>query len=139
MAQSSPGTGVVPAKGFGSGPRNFDSAYWFNMTSSWAQCDFSTAAPNFQTCDFFATAYQYDSTLDQDKVFDTDHWLLNRCNEHTCDLDQIIYKDSFKGMSAVSFYGVINGQIVDFYIDSIELQWYNNTCEAGLERSSSRR
>jgi hypothetical protein len=139
MVQGSPGTGVIPAKGFGSGPRNNNDAYWFNMTSSYAQCDFSNAAPNFQQCDFFATAYRYDPVLDQDRVFDTDHWFLNRCNSQTCDLEEIHYKDTFKGLSALSFYSVINAKIVDFYIDSIELQWYNNTCAAGLERSSSRR
>jgi hypothetical protein len=128
----------VPAKGFGAGPRNANQFYWFDARSAYVQCDFSGAG-TAQQCDFTATAYQYNAQLKEDRVVATQHWAQNRCNDAVCNLNQIVFDTPFSNLSAMSFYGVIEGKIVDFYVDSIRLEWYDNSCEAGLARISSRK
>lgn len=137
----SPNAGLVPAKGFGAGPRNYNQFYWFDPRSAFVQCDYSSFTPGneSQQCDFTATAYQYNPQLKQDRVVATQHWTQNRCTEEICELNQITFDRPFSNLSSMSFYGVIEGQIVDFYMDSIRLEWYDNSCEAGLARISSRK
>lgn len=102
------------------------------------QCDYSNVSEDQHQCDFTATAYQYNAQLKEDRVVATQHWAQDRCDRAVCSLNQIHFDEPFSNLSAVSFYGVIGGQIVDFYADSIRLDWYNNSCAAGLERISSR-
>ena len=103
------------------------------------QCDFSTIGDDHQQCDFTATAYQYNAQLKEDRVVATQHWAQDRCDSLACSLNQIRFDEPFSNLSVVSFYGVVGGKIVDFYADSIRLEWYNNSCEAGLARISSRK
>jgi hypothetical protein len=42
----------------------------------------------------------------------------------------------FEGLSAISFYAVIGGVTVDFYMDTLQMGWFDNTCDAGRARSS---
>lgn len=132
------GPGEVPAKGFGAGPRNANQFYWFNPRSAYVQCDFSDAGAATQ-CDFTATAYRYNAQLKEDRVVATQHWPQTRCTTDECDLNEIVFDEPFSNLSAVSFYGVIQGAIVDFYMDSISLDWYDDSCAAGQARASSRK
>lgn len=128
----------MPSKGFGAGPRNSNQFYWFDVLSAFVQCDFSNAG-DAQQCDFTATAYQYNAQLKEDRVVATQHWPQGRCSSLECDLNHVTFDQPFSNLSAISFYGVIDGKIVDFYMDSIRLTWYDNSCEAGLARISSRK
>ena len=37
----------------------------------------------------------------------------------------------------MSFYANVQGVIKSFYMDSLQLEWYDNNCTAGLERVGS--
>lgn len=131
---------MPPAKGFGAGPRNELTAYWFNITAAYVQCDFSEVPEDQTECTFTATPWRYDPVSQTDHVDgEAQSWTQKRCLAEPCRLNRIEFGGQFNGLSEISFYGVIAGKTVDFYMDSLSMQWYNNTCEAGLMRQSSRR
>lgn len=131
-------TGSVPdGASFGAGPRKSDSAYWFNATAGFAACNNIATDPN-HTCDFVATGFQYTNGTDQ--VVVTQHTTIKPCaNNVNCQLHFIPFGPEFVGLSAMSFYANVQGQLETFYLDSLQLGWYNNSCEAGLERVNSRK
>jgi hypothetical protein len=128
----------VPPGSFGAGPRNYNSAYWFNAASAYIGCDNGATDPSV-ICDFVATGYQYNAATGADEVFVTQHFPQPPCpNFVNCELRQIFFNSQFQGLSELSFYAVVEGQQKIFFIDTIELSWWNNTCTAGLERVSNR-
>ena len=130
--------GVLPM-GFGAGYRKSDDHYWFNAYTAWVGCN-DTAADPTVTCDFVATAWQYDPDRKQDTVFSTQHMTVPPCSLGSgCQLQEVTLEASFRNMSSMSFYGVVQGKPVSVFIDTLALDWYNNTCEAGLARISSRK
>lgn len=125
--------------GFGAGYRDADEHYWFNAYSAWVGCNNTSPDPTI-TCDFVATAYQYDYARARDIVVSTQHFTEEPCDlQSGCQLQEIQFEASFRNLSTMSFYAVVLGQPVTLYIDSLALDWYNNTCAAGLARASSRK
>ena len=138
-ASGSPDGEDVPGGAIGAGPRNDDSAYWFNIASAYIGCDNGATDPSV-TCDFVATGYKYDAATGTDKVVVAEHFPQPPCpNFVDCALRQIFFNEQFQGLSAVSFYAVVQGQQKIFFVDTLEMGWWNNTCAAGLERASGRR
>ena len=90
------------------------------------------------TCDFVATAYQWDPVNYVEKVVATEHFPQPPCPDFkNCTLKQIIFDSRFTMLSSLSFYANVQGQLRIFWIDTIELNWWNNTCAAGLARISA--
>jgi hypothetical protein len=138
-ASGSPDAGDVPGGAIGAGPRNYDSAYWFNIASAYIGCDNGATDPSV-TCDFVATGYKYEAATGTDEVVITEHFQQPPCpNFVDCALLQIFFNEQFQGLRAVSFYAVVQGQQKIFFVDTLEMGWWNNTCAAGLERASGRR
>jgi hypothetical protein len=128
----------VPSGGFGAGPRNYDSAYWFNAASAYIGCDNGATDPSV-ICDFVATGYKYNAATGVDEVVVTEHFPQPPCpNFANCELRQIFFNAEFQGLSGLSFYAVVQGQQKIFFVDTIEMAWWNNTCAAGLERGRGR-
>jgi len=135
----SPDAGLIPSSSFGAGPRNYDSQYWFNATSVYVGCDNGATDPDIM-CDFVATGYQWDPETREERVVVTQHFPQPPCpNFKNCTLRQIFFNDEFTALTTLSFYANVRGMIKIFFMDTIELGWYNNTCAAGLARSSSRK
>ena len=138
--QGSPQAGRVPAKGFGAGARNAIDAFWFNITAAYVQCEFPGTSASQNECVFYASPWRYDHNSGLDRVQGpAQSWVQKKCLDPPCHLNKIDFGPQFNMLSAISFYGVIDGKTVDFYMDSLQMQWYNNTCEAGLTRVSSRK
>ncbi|KAI1619864.1 hypothetical protein EDD37DRAFT_698293 [Exophiala viscosa] len=135
----SPDAGLIPPSSFGAGPRAYDNAYWFTAYSAWVGCD--NGDTNWtDTCDFVATAYQWNNDTQSEIVVATQHFPIPPCpNFQNCQLTEITFNYLFYKMSTLSFYANVKGQISIFWLDSLSMNWYNNTCEAGLERISSRK
>jgi len=86
-----------------------------------------------------ATGYQYNAATGLDEVSVTEHFPQPPCaNFQKCTLRQIFFSEQFQGLSGLSFYAVVEGQQKIFFIDTIEMAWWNNTCSAGLERGRGR-
>lgn len=134
---NSPDASTVPENAFGAGPRAYNNNYWFNAESLFAGCDNGATDP-YVTCDFVATAYQWDSVNYKESVVATEHFTLPPCPDFKkCSLIQIFFDDRFTQMSSMSMYANVQGQLKIFWIDTMELSWWNNTCVAGLARISS--
>ncbi|OAP58937.1 hypothetical protein AYL99_06234 [Fonsecaea erecta] len=135
----SPDAGSIPPSSFGAGPRNYDNNYWFSASSAYVGCDNGSRNLS-QICDFVATAYQWDNITQTEVVVATQHFRIPPCPDFTkCQLTEIDFNYLFYKMSTLSFYANVQGQVSQFWIDSIDMNWYNNTCAAGLARLQSRK
>ncbi|KIW11181.1 hypothetical protein PV08_10481 [Exophiala spinifera] len=131
----SPSAGLIPPSSFGAGPRAADSAYWFSAATAWVACDTANV-----TCDFVATAYQWDIATQSEVVVATQHFNVPPCHGFVdCRLTEIRFNYLFYKMTTLSFYANVEGKISIFWLDSLSLDWYDNSCEAGLKRISSRK
>ena len=135
----SPDAGDVPYGAFGAGPHNYENAYWFNAHSAYVGCDNGATDPSI-SCDFVATYYRYNAESKGDEVVYTQHFPQSPCpNFQNCELQQIFFDTQWNTkLSALSFYANVQGREVIFWIDTIAMSWWNNTCAAGLERISNR-
>jgi hypothetical protein len=127
----------IPPSSFGDGSRRADNNYWFSATTAWVGCD--NGSNNLSdTCDFVATSYQWDEYTQTEVVAATQHFKIPPCpNLVQCQLSMITFNYLFYKMTALSFYANVQGQISGFWIDSIGMDWYNNTCAAGQARISN--
>lgn len=133
----SPDAGDVPDGAIGAGHHNNDDAWWFNAYSAYIGCDNGATDPSI-TCDFVATGYKYDATTNQDVVVVTEHYPQPPCpNFVNCELNQIYFSKQYQGLSALSFYATVQGKQKIFFVDTMAMGWWNNTCAAGLKRISS--
>ncbi|KIW28562.1 uncharacterized protein PV07_08216 [Cladophialophora immunda] len=131
--------GAIPPSSFGAGPRNYNNNYWFSASSAYVGCDNGSRNLS-QICDFVATAYQWDNVTQTEVVVATQHFRIPPCPDfNKCQLTQIAFNYLFYKMSTLSFYANVQGQVSQFWIDSIDMNWYNNTCAAGLARMQSRK
>lgn len=121
---------------FGAGPRDSINVWWFNAQSLWVGCN-NSATDLSMVSDFVATGWQWDSKLNREIVAITEHFPQPPCPDlHNCRLQQIFLQPAFSQLSSLSLYCVVAGVPQTFWVDTIELSWWNNSCAAGLERIS---
>lgn len=141
LSNQQPGSsnaGTIVKGGFSAGPRSSLDQYWFNATSAWVGCQNNLTSP-LGVCDFVAEAYVWNNDTQVEQLIITQHFKLPLCQTEHCDLQLITFSDKFEGLCTMSFYANIDGQIRNFYVDDMEMGWWNNTCDAGLMRISSRK
>ena len=125
--------GSLPPGGIGC-LKNDSNHYWFNADSAYVGCDNQDPS---QVCDFVATAYQWDDNTQSSVVVATQHFHIPACPDFVqCELTKVDFNYLFYKMSIMQFYAVVAGQFSKFWVDSINMNWFNNTCEAGLARIS---
>ncbi|EXJ85793.1 hypothetical protein A1O1_06161 [Capronia coronata CBS 617.96] len=135
----SPDAGLIPPSSFGCGPRNYDNRYWFTARSAYVGCD-NGGQNSSSACDFVATSYQWDNTSASEVLVATQHFKIPPCPDFkNCQLTKITFNYLFYKMTTLSFYANVHGRVSIFWLDSLDLNWYNNTCAAGLTRISSRK
>ena len=133
----SPNAGSVPPNGFGAGPRNSSNIYWFNATSAYVGCDYTGLDPSIP-CLFNVTAWVFNGTEEVPVV--TDGFEIPPCLDVSyCQLTPITFPEQYMGLTTLNFSASVGGESRTFYMDSLHLGWYNNSCEAGLTRIMSRR
>lgn len=59
-------------------------------------------------------------------------------DEDICVLRRVGIAEELEGLSSLGFEVTALDKPVTWYIDNIELSWFNNTCLAGMKRVSSR-
>lgn len=129
----SPNAGSIPPGSIGALSRN-SSHYWFSADSAFVGCD--NAATNLsQICDFVATAYQWNVATQSEVVVATQHFHVAPCPDNiNCQLTKINFNYLFYKMSTLQFYANVQGQVTKFWMDTISMNWYDDSCEAGLAR-----
>ncbi|KAJ9604081.1 hypothetical protein H2200_011604 [Cladophialophora chaetospira] len=131
----SPNAGSIPPGSIGAWDRN-SSFYWFNATSAYVGCD-NSATNLSQFCDFVATAYQWNEATQSEVVAATEHFHIAPCPDFVdCQLTKINFNKLFHRMSTLQFYANVQGNISKFWMDTIDMDWYDNSCAAGLARIS---
>ena len=132
----SPNAGDVPPGSFGAGPRAYDDAYWFNAETLYVFCDNGATDPAV-ICDVVVTGYQWDNATQSESVLTTQHFPQPPCpGFRDCRTNEVFLDSQFRGLSSLSLYAVVNGQQKMFFMDTVQLTWWNNTCEAGLRRAT---
>lgn len=131
---------------FGAGPRSFNNIFWFDAKSVYIGCNnTASSAP----CEIIATGYRWIASNapnaskyegHEKTAFSQRFTTPGPCAERPCPLTQIFFDAaSFSGLSTLNFQANLGGAKTGFYLDSFEGAWTNSTCEAGIERSTSRR
>lgn len=126
----------MPSGSFGAGPRAYDNAYWFDADTLYVFCD-NGATDTAVTCDIVVTGYRWDNIRRSESVHTTQRFPQPPCPGYRdCRTNQVFLDDTFRNLSSLSLYAVVNGQQKIFFMDTVELAWSNDTCEAGLHRAS---
>ncbi|EXJ59637.1 hypothetical protein A1O7_03783 [Cladophialophora yegresii CBS 114405] len=131
----SPNAGSIPPGSIGAWSRN-SKHYWFSADSAYVGCDNGSRNLS-EVCDFVATSYRWNNATQSEVVVATQHFHIPPCPDLVnCQLTMIEFNDLFYKMSTLQFYANVQGQLSKFWVDSINMNWYDNSCEAGLARIS---
>ncbi|KAL1656177.1 hypothetical protein SLS61_001249 [Didymella pomorum] len=120
----------------GAGPRASVPAYWFNAYSGYFGCALNGLIP----CTLRISGYRYDAVLKQEVLVAEQNATLPACWAYVnCRLTQVFYNDHFRALSGIQFnaytYNVGTPQV--HMMDDLQMEWYNNTCSAGILRIGS--
>lgn len=117
----------------GAGPRASVSAYWFNAYSGFFGCALNGLAP----CILRISGYRYDEALKQEVLVAEQNATLPACLGYVnCQLTQIFFNEQFIALSGIQFsaftYDLGIPQV--HMMDDLQMEWWNNTCSAGILR-----
>jgi hypothetical protein len=125
--------GQLPGE-IGAGRRRSSSAFWFNAHSVYLGCD----NPSAYQCELQITGLVYhEKTRSEVAVFHQTVSLLPCLLPKNCELQQVHFDSSMKGLSGIRIQASANYVPVNWFMDDLTLGWSNNTCAAGLLRESS--
>lgn len=125
--------GTLLAGELGAGPRASVNAYWFNARSGFFGC----ALNGITACTLRISGYQYDSAAGREVLVAEQNVTIPPCWGYiNCRLTQITFNDQFQALSGIQFnaftYNLGIPQI--FMMDDLQMDWYNNSCSAGILR-----
>lgn len=132
---NSPDQGLLPDGSFGGGPRAGINAYWLNVHSAYVGCNNSDANVN---CDFSIHGYRWNNATSMEEEFTSISMPIQGCRDlKGCKLQYVDFGTPLTGVSSVAFQASVEGTPVNWFIDTIALEWWNNTCAAGVLRETS--
>ncbi|PGH12375.1 hypothetical protein AJ79_04323 [Helicocarpus griseus UAMH5409] len=135
--RGSPYAGLLDGGQFGAGPRSGLDTFWFDTYSAYFGCD--NGSPN-TPCEITVSAVKYSTTTKKEEPAGMRSFTLPSCPDYkNCALSKLDFGDSFRAISGLQFSATVAGEPVIWFVDDIEMNWYNNTCAAGLERLRHRR
>lgn len=130
------GGGSFQEGSFGAGPRAGLDAFWLNAASAYVGCDNSNATVD---CDFTVRGYRWMNDTQTEMLHESITVPIHGCQGlKGCQLQYADFGDSFTGVSTLGFSAYVRGKPVSWFIDTIALSWWNNSCSAGLLRSKAR-
>ncbi|KLJ08504.1 hypothetical protein EMPG_16047 [Blastomyces silverae] len=134
--RGSPYAGLLAGGEFGAGPRRSLDTFWFDAYSANFGCDNGSANT---TCAVAVSAVRYSAQTKTEESAGTRRFVIPPCPGYrNCTLSPLDFGDSFRGISGLKFSASVQDKPVIFFVDDIKMNWYNNTCAAGLERLRSR-
>jgi hypothetical protein len=132
-----PFAGTLLPGEIGAGPRASVSAYWFNAYSGYFGCGLNGVTP----CILRISGYRYDTVLKQEVLVVEQNATIPACWLYIgCRLKQIVFNDQFRGLSGIQFNAYTAGLGIPeiHMIDDLQMEWYNNSCSAGIQRIGHR-
>jgi hypothetical protein len=133
LLPNTPFAGTLLPGELGAGPRASVTAYWFNAFSGYFGCALSGLTP----CLLRISGYRYDSVLKQEVLVAEQNVTLPACWGYiNCKLTQVFFNDQFKALSGIQFNAYTSqlGIPQVLMMDDLQMEWYNNTCSAGILR-----
>jgi hypothetical protein len=100
-------------------------------SGAWLGCDNDGPKP----CVFNVTGSTWDSKIGDDvETYNTQIELPECPNFKDCKLQHVDFPDNFRGLSGIHIQAFANNKPVMFFMDNLALSWYDNSCEAGMQR-----
>jgi hypothetical protein len=133
LLPNSPFAGTMLPGELGAGPRASVDAYWFNAYSAYFGCALNGLTP----CTLRITGYRYDAVLREEVVVAEQNVTLPACPLYiNCRLTQVFFATEFRALSGIQFnaYTYNLGIPQVHMMDDLQMEWYNNTCSAGILR-----
>ena len=85
------------------------------------------------------TGYKYSSTLKVEYPAETHNYQVPTCaGNQKCALEPIQFVPEMFSLTGLGFEATVLGSKVTWYVDDLELSWFNDSCAAGLKRISTR-
>jgi hypothetical protein len=113
------------------GPYDGLPAFWFNAQSAWLGCDNEGPDP----CVFNVTGSTWDPKVGDDvETYNTQIEVPPCPNFNHCPLQHVSFPDNFNGLSGIQLQAFVKNKPVMFFMDDLALGWYDNSCEAGMQR-----
>ncbi|KAF2402555.1 hypothetical protein EJ06DRAFT_345411 [Trichodelitschia bisporula] len=130
---SADGPAVQPGE-IGAGPRANSKYFHFGAFSAEMGCDHS----GLDFCQMMITGYGWEGGKQVVKV--RQEVDIPPCDTMPhCKLSHIGFRQDFRDLSGIQFEAFINGTQRIFVMDNLQLQWTDNSCEAGTYRTSHRK
>ena len=117
----------------GAGPRASVDAYWFNAGSGYFGC----ALNGLTACTLRIWGYRYDNTLKSEVVVAEQNVTIPPCWGYiNCQLTQVTFNEQFQALSGIQFNAFTRNLNIPqiFMMDNLQMDWYNNSCSAGILR-----
>jgi hypothetical protein len=117
----------------GAGPRAPVDAYWFNAHSGFFGCALNGVEP----CTLTISGYRWDAASNQEVLAATQNVTIPPCWGYIhCQMMQVNFDPGFTALSGIQFHATtyLLGISQIFMVDDLQLEWWNNTCSAGILR-----
>ncbi|KAH7063108.1 hypothetical protein B0J12DRAFT_562584, partial [Macrophomina phaseolina] len=147
---TAPASGQLPPGGIGAGMLAGQGAYWFNLTGGYFSCNREPRRPedgNSRSCNIEAQAYRWapasrEEVLLATTVFELDESCYEPGDRGKCHLSWVDFSHpnlDFTFLSSVrfrAFYWEDEATDRVFVMDSLNMAWADDSCEAGVARGS---
>lgn len=133
LLPSTPFAGTLLPGELGAGPRASVDAYWFNAYSGYFGCALNGITP----CTLRISGYRYDAVLKEEVLVAEQNETIDACWGYiNCGLKQVTFNDGFVALSGIQFNAFTKNLNIPqvHMMDELALEWYNNTCSAGILR-----
>ncbi|CAO2654113.1 Nn.00g108460.m01.CDS01 [Neocucurbitaria sp. VM-36] len=137
LLPNTPFAGTLLPGELGAGPRASVNAYWFNAYSAYFGCGLNGIMP----CTLRISGYRYDPILKEEVLVVEQNATIPACWGYiNCRLTRVLFSDDFRALSGIQFnaYTYNLGIPQVHMMDDLQMEWYNNTCSAGILRIGHR-
>ena len=111
-------------------------AFWFNAFSVYLGCD--NAGPD--VCRFEISGYTFTGFSEDEVLAYQQNATTSPCpSRKNCQLEQVIFPSEIKGLSGLQIRAFVGEEQRIWFMDNLELGWYNTSCAAGLQRAQAPR
>ena len=84
--------------------------------------------------------YQWDAAAGEERLTVGAGFEVPPCSGFVdCHLEHFAFPGTFEALSGLEIKAQVGDQERAFFMDDLSMSWYNNSCEAGLERQMSRK
>ncbi|KAF2735383.1 hypothetical protein EJ04DRAFT_400064, partial [Polyplosphaeria fusca] len=133
LLPSKPFAGSMLAGEIGAGPRASVDAYWFHAYAGYFGCALNGITP----CTLYISGYRYDPLLRKEVVVAQQNATIPACYLYIgCKMTRVDFGEKFRGLSGIQFnaYTYNLGIPQSYMMDSLEMEWANSSCAAGILR-----